>query len=533
MMAGPRTSGPPSADVIVIGAGHNGLVAACYLARSGVDVLVVEAAEKIGGMTSTGRLISEAPDHLINPCAIDVIFLQASSIDADLDLRRYGYQPVPLDPGYVHVDADGGSIAHWRDPARTAEEIARFCRSDARTYVEFARATHAILDMFLPMMLADPMRPSPAAVFSTAAQAVQRGRHVRMLSRLMTSSAAEVVDELFTHPMTKGLLSVLDAVSSLTAPGSGPLLLTSAVVSRFGLSRLAGGTQNLPDSLARCLAAAGGQVRTNAAVHRLLVDGGRVRGVVLADGEELTADAVIAACDVKQTLTKLLPDGVLEDHHAARAAHIPVGSGGAATFKVDVALRGRLNLRKHEMWRGDGLDLRRPGLTFGSLGDINRAFARAAAGDLADPLPFLSAVPSAVDASQAPDGQDTFYLWMNWAPAEPADGWEDFKPVAAKAALAQAGLIYGGIEELEIGRRIEAWPDLEARLGATRGNVVHVDFGLDRIGPFRPARGFGGYQTPVPGLFLSGAGTHPSPGVVGIPGQLAARRVAHHLKKNR
>lgn len=184
---------------------------------------------------------------------------------------------------------------------------------------------------------------------------------------------------------------------------------------------------------------------------------------------------VLAACDPRQTLTRLLPAGTLPQPLQARADGIPTQSLRSGHLKVDMAFRGRL--------------------------------------------------------SQAPEGQDTAYLWSGLAPANPPEGWETLAKTAGQQMVSRAAGFYEGIEGLEIGRSVESPLELAARTRVPDGNPYHVDMAMLRSGPLRPALGFGGYRTPVPGLYLTGAGTHPGPAVSGIPGRLAAQTMLQDLKR--
>ena len=518
-------------DVIVIGAGHNGLTAGCYLARSGLSVTVVEAGAEIGGMTTTAAIIPEAPGHLINLCALDAVFIRASSVVKDLGLRRFGYREIEVDPPWIVFDPEGPSLALWRDPRRTAEEIRRFSAADAEAFLRLAREIDAGMGVFEPLALTNPTRPSGRRLAAAARGAVGRPRRLRALSGLLVGSAAEVIDARFSHPLTKSLLGVIAAAGGpITADGSGFNLIAFGFAHRHGVARIAGGTQALPDALARCFASAGGTIRRSAAVEQITVEGERVTGVRLETGEELTARTVITSCDPKQTLTRLLPEGALSDSLRIRAEQIPAEAVTTACFKIDLALSGRVDMSRHEAWRGDGLDLRVPALLDGSFEAACAAPTQATMGRMPDPVLILGAVPTGADPSQAPDGQDTVYLYAYPTPAQPGEPWDVFVKAATAAVLAQVANIYPNIEELEIGRWVETWPELAARTRATGGNPYHVDMGLLRSGPMRPARGFGGYRTVLPGLFLTGAGTHPGPGISAVPGQLAARAVLRSLK---
>jgi phytoene dehydrogenase-like protein len=231
----------------------------------------------------------------------------------------------------------------------------------------------------------------------------------------------------------------------------------------------------------------------------------------------------------------LLPAGTLSSTNEARVRAIPTSNLNYGQAKVDIALSGRLQLSRHQKWRRDDLDLRKPSHTIGTEASMERTFARAAAGQLAHDgeWSIWPVIPTAMDPSQAPDGQDTLYLYVAVAPHQPQGGWESVKEDFGRSVAAQAAQYYDGIEELEIGRQVLTNDDFGDRVHATGGNITHVDMTLGRAGPLRPARGFGGYRTPVDGLFLTGAGTHPGGGITGGPGYAAARELLRRGKRPR
>ena len=240
---------------------------------------------------------------------------------------------------------------------------------------------------------------------------------------------------------------------------------------------------------------------------------------------------MLASCDPKQTLTRLLPAGALPPEIARRAEQIPTSVVEAASLKIDVAVRGRLDLPRHNAWRKDGLDLRRPILSWHTFEDHVEAWDAVVARRWPKQIPFIGIVPTAIDPTQAPEGQDTFWLWSGVVPAHPERPWDELRDAVGQGVLAECATYYRGLDSLEIARSVRSGPDLGRRFHATDGNVYHVDPVVWRLGPLRPAFGFFGYQTPVAGLFLSGAGTHPTGGISGIPGQLAARTVIRKLKR--
>lgn len=519
------------ADVIVIGAGHNGLVAACYLAKAGCEVAVLEANAWIGGCTTTSALVPEAPNHLINPCAQDFCLLRLSSVVEDLKLRRHGYREVLVDPAYVAAQPDGATLAFWRDPVATAQEIRRFDTRDARAYLRFLEMQEAALEAGIPYLLGDPTRPSRATIGAAVRSAVRHPRWIAELAKVAAGSAAEAIDARFRHPIVRGGLLSLAAVGApVTHRGSGINALFPSLIRHAGVARPIGGAQILPAALAACFEHNGGRVLTGSRVTAVTLAGDRAAGVQVADGRRYEARVVLSAIDPRRTLSELVPADRLPDSLARRVAEIPSENGGTAYLTTHLAFSGRLDYSRLQRHRDDDLNLRRTALLCGSFEEMLAAVEAAAAGRLPDPLPFAAVLPTGPDPSQAPAGQDTLYLWAGWAPRRPPEGWDALKDHAGQAMVDQASRYIDGIGRLEIGRFVEPWPALERRTHVPNGNPYYVDLLLARSGPFRPALGLGGYRTPIKGLFLTGGGTHPGPSVSGIPGQLAAQTVLRTVR---
>lgn len=519
-------------DVVVIGSGHNGLVAACYLAKAGLDVTVLEANDWIGGCTSTSALIPEAPQHLIGPCAQDFCLIRLSTIVKDLDLRRYGYAEIEVDPAYVIPGPDGATLAFWRDPVRTADEIRRFSRRDARAYLDFLEMQEAGMQAGIPYVLGDPTRPSAETLKAGVRSAVRHPGHLATLARMAAGSAADAIDARFESPLLRGGLLGLAAVGApVTHKGSGINALFPAIVRHAGVSRPIGGAQILPDALKVCLQAHGGSVRTGAEVVEVLTAAGRTTGVRLHTGEEVGAAAVVSAMDPAKTLRDFVPAGLLPDRIAERVRRIPSKNGGTAYLTVHMAFSGQLDYSRLQAGREDAVNLRKTALLTGSFEDMCDAVEASTQGRLPERMPVAMVLPTGPDPSQAPPGQDTIYLWAGWAPRDPPEGWDALAPRAGQALVDQAARYVDGFGELEIGRFVEPWTVLRDRTRVPDGNPYYVDLLASRNGPLRPALGLGGYTTPIPGLFLTGGGTHPGPSVSGLPGQIAARKVLATMRE--
>lgn len=530
----PATTGTDAgtdADVLVIGGGHNGLTAGCYLAGAGRRVVLLEASERIGGMTASSALIPEAPDHVIHPCAVDMIFIRSTDIVSDLRLSDVGLRTETPDPSYVYLHPEGGSIAFFRDPARTAADIARFSRADAEAYPKFVAVLRGMLAMALPMMGTDPVRPAPGALWAAVRAAVAHRRSLRPLLPLVTGTAEAAVNERFRHPAVRSaLLALAGGGGPAATEGSGLGHLMVALLHFVGVARPLGGMQQLSEALASRFRASGGQIRTSARVREIVVVDGRARGVRLEDGSTVTARSVIATCDPYRAICELLPDGAIDRSARARIHDTPANVHGAAPAVLNVALAGPATLAAR-FERTDGVDLRGAALLMGTEESVRGSYEATARGEMpADPL-LWGAITTAGDPSQAPAGQDTVYVYVATTPVSPPEGWPALRDSAEKTVHAKTARYFDGLEA-ELGRWFETPDEMSARLGVRNGSVFHVDLTLTRVGPLRPAWGFGGGRTPVGGLFLGSAGSHPGPGVFGAPGKLAAAMTAKFLRTN-
>jgi phytoene dehydrogenase-like protein len=512
-------------DVIVAGAGHNGLVAAAYLAKAGLDVLVLEASPTIGGMTSTNPMAPEAPDHMINEGSIQASLFRTTTIDKDLGLaKKYGLRQTVIDPVHVQLNPDGSSLALWRDPMRVSEELKHFSRKDAASYLKLFEIIDAAVEMGIPAMQTNPVRPDAKTLLKVMGKSARHAGKIGEVARWAMSSQVETVEEWFESDPIRAIIMIGLPFMNFRQDGSGWGLIYLGILSKYGVSMFHGGTGAFPAALADCLRDHGGSIRTSAKIDELVVRGDRVVGVRLENGEEIFARrGVLTAFSPKTTLTKLLPKGVLTPVLQNRVEKIPTRGRGFADYKLNIALKGRIRMTKHEKWRGDGLDLRLGANGFNTYQETRAAQEACMRGEVPYHVPGLGQVYTAFDPTAAPAGHDTWWFWSGLTPSDPTVGWEVARDQITDRLLEHAENYYEGLEELEIGRRALALPDIEERFHAIDGSVYHVDPILTRFGPAKPALGFGGYKTPVPGLFLTGSGTHPVAGISGMPGQNAAK----------
>jgi phytoene dehydrogenase-like protein len=514
-------------DVVIVGGGHNGLTAGCYLAREGLDVLIVEAHHTIGGMTATTATLPTAPEHKFNEGAIQLTgIFRLSEIAAELNLPAFGLEEIPIDPAHLQLGADGSSLGIWKDRNRTIRELERYSKKDARAWREISETLDAIMPPIITYMKGHPTRALSREMVKALAGTARRPGKLAPVLHFMTASHTEILDELFETELPKGALAAMAAFQRMQADMTAAVaLIYLGVVQRVANSMPVGGTFGLPKALAACFEHHGGHIRTSARVEEIIVQGTRATGVRLADGDVIRArQGVMTTCNAKLALLDLLPEGALPDYLVTRVKDIPVTKTQATSLKINVALKGRVSTPAHSAQRDDDLDPAAVLTAWHTLEEQSRAWNDVCRGDWPDPVPVSCAIfPTHVDPTMAPEGQDTFWLWSGVIPVHPRVPWNDVRDDIGQKVLADAARYFEGLDSLEIDRAVLGGPDIEARFNAPWGNVYHVDPLPTRFGPLKPALGLGAYKTPIDGLYLSGASTHPTGGVCALPGKLAAQ----------
>lgn len=513
-------------DVVIVGGGHNGLVAGCYLAKAGMRVLVVEQRAWLGGLAASRPFVPEAPDHIVSPGAWENVYFRSSGVGKDLELHRFGHRDLES-AGWAWLGDSGESLVLQPSLETTVADVHRFSKKDADTYVDLVEAGIKILKIQDQYGLSDPKRPS-AATIATAVRAATSNKRVRsLLSTLLTTTAADGIEAMFESEALRGLVGGTGAIlAPLTVDGSAIALLAPCMIHHQGAGRPVGGMGGLVAALERCFIAHGGEVRLASEVASIRM--ARRGGVVeLRDGTVLHAEqAVIAACPA-QRLTDMVGDAMPTDI-AEKIRHAPANSTGLGTFTINAALSGRLELPHHQPQRTD-IDLRRPALYMGTFEDVVAASAQCERGEVPDRPPFCLGILSAVDESQAPPGQDVVQLYSP-APVSPVGGWDKWRGEAEQRLLDKVSEATPAFVDLQIGSLVETAEDLAARAGVENGCIYHIDNVPTRIGPLRPAAGAGGYRTVIPGLYLGSASCHPGGGVSGLPGKNCATAVLNDMR---
>jgi phytoene dehydrogenase-like protein len=503
-------------DVVVVGAGHNALVAACYLAKAGLDVEVVERRDVVGGAVST---VERFPGYRMDVGSSAHIMVRHTGIVEDLDLAACGLEYQDLDPwGFAPFGDE--ALLFSVDLAATCDSIAAVCGDrDAEAYAGFVEDWAARNERVF-------------AAFQDPPTGAKLGRHLwgvgkvtglggLELSRQFLTSGDHLLDELFDDERLKTALSWLGAQSGPPTheAATADLVGWNALMHRLPPGHPRGGSGMLSVALARRLAALGGTVRLGDGATGIAVRDGAVRGVRTASGERVAARAVVAGCHVLETVD-LLGDDALPAGLAARMRRtIRVGNG------IGMVVRLATTELPHYPGAAGGAEWRALQLLAPS-----RSFLRKAHGEFNAGLPpehpaALAMTFSAFDDTIAPAGRHNVTVWGQWHPYELSNGerWDAIREREGHKLVAAVEAAAPGFAATVEHMHVQTPLDLERELGLRRGQVMHVEMTLDQMFAWRPLPELSGYRTPVGGLYLTGASTHPGGGVFGASGRSAAR----------
>ncbi|HLM70888.1 MAG TPA: NAD(P)/FAD-dependent oxidoreductase [Thermoplasmata archaeon] len=501
-------------DVVVIGAGHNGLVAAGYLAKAGARVLVLERRSVVGGACVTEE---PWPGYRINTFAYASGLLRPKIIE-DLELTKFGYEPIVCDPQGFSPQPDGRHVTFWLDEEREREEIAKFSAADARAYPKYVEFWDRALDLIEPAMMAPPM---PLDQFIAS---FPTGQAEVMLRELFLRSARDFLDDWFESPELKGSLAAgatIGAFAGPYTPGTA-YILGHHNIGRLGEHRrvwgqMRGGMGQITEALARSATRYGATIRTGTGVKGIIVEGGRAVGVVTESGESIRARAVASSVDTHRTFLEFLPAGTLEAPMERRLQR--VRSRGAC-LKFNAALRG---LPQFTAAPDSSYLVGAVGIC-PSMEYLERAFDDAKYGRFSSEPSMDVYFQTLVDPTMAPPGQHTMTCFVQYAPSELRQGsWDDARDQVAETILSTLEIYAPGIRGLIRHWQLQTPLDIERTLGMRGGNIDQGDITPDQIFSFRPIPGWSNYRTPVPGLYLCGSAAHPGGGVIGAPGHNAAR----------
>jgi phytoene dehydrogenase-like protein len=516
-------------DAVVIGGGHNGLVAAAYLARAGRRTLVLERRGVLGGAAVTEEVF---PGFRFSECSY-VVSLLRPEIIRELDLPRHGLEILPLDGTFTPM-LDGGYLWRTDDPAQTRRAIYRYSPTDAEAYFEYGRA---MVDMarfvkpILQMTPPDPYSPSLAG----ARELLRMGRRFqgltlenqRNLVQLMTSSAVDLLDQWFETDVLKATMSasgIIGTFLGIRSPGTAYVLLhhymgeIDGAFRAWGLPR--GGTGAISLAIAGAAREAGAEIRTGAAVARIELKRRRAVGVVLADGEEIEASRVLSSVDPRLTFERLLDPGVLSDSFREDLRRYKYrGSSG----KVNLALDA---LPDFTCLPGAGPHLRGAISISPSVEWMERAYDEAKYGTYSR-RPYVDIViPTLTDPSMAPPGKHVMSCFVQYAPYHLQEGsWDEHREAFGDAVVATLSQFAPNLPDRILHRQVLTPLDLEREFGLSEGNIFQGELSLEQLFFLRPAPGWARYRTPIRDLWMCGSATHPGGGIMGAPGRIAAREL--------
>jgi len=511
-------------DAVVVGAGHNGLVAACYLAMAGRHVVVLEALERPGGGSRTGERPG-LPGYRFDLHSAAHNIINMTSIPDELDLAAAGLIYQEMDPFSVAVFADGRRVRFHRSIEATVDSIAATDPAEAAAYRRFLDAADPIITTVMPAIRGETsLREVPGRLWAVT-RALRAGPLHQ--ARDLMSPYDTLLQRRLPSDLTRGPVSAFAAHAGVspTEPGGALFAYWQLAYHRYGQWHAKGGAQGLTDALITRAQALGVEVRCSAPVTSIEHRHNKVTAVIVGDGTRIPTEAVIAAINPKVGLLQLpvppLTGPEASDLAAARQGNVVQALIHIATDRLPPYTDGR-----PEDWTGLQSYVDR-------LDDLANAWRTAAAQRLPRPAPLYAFTTSALDDTLAPAGHHTVYLACPAAPATIAGGWPAATQGFVDDAIATVETRAPGFTSSIVGIA-PFTPDLMETEGRWPGaHPMHLDIALDQLGPFRPTRALSDHRTPIHGLYLSGAGTSPSGGIAGTPGKLAAKAVIHDEKRRR
>lgn len=532
-------------DVVIIGAGHNGLTCAAYLLKEGYSVVLLEKRSVPGGGATTEELMpQEAPGFRFNRCAIDHEFIHLGPVVEELELGKYGLEYLYCDPVVFCPHPDGKYFLAHRSVEQTCAEIARYSARDARKYAEFIDFWQRLLQGIIPVFNAPPksvidiLGNYDLNNIKDLLSVMGAPNQTLDLIRTLLTSAEDMLNEYFDSEFLKAPLARL--ASEMGVPPSQKNLAIGAIMMAMrhhpGMARPKGGTGALTQALLNLVKRLGGQVITDQTVEKILIDDGKAVGVRVAGGTEYrAAKGVISNIDAKRLFLQMVDSSDIDaaDEHLRERLDRRIVNNNETILKIDCALSEAPRFTHHQ--HQDNY-LIGSVLIADSVKQVELAHSEPSIGRIPDADPsFYAVVPTMLDPSMAPRGQHT--LWIEFfAPYQientqdglKGTGWtDDLKNKVADRVIDKLAEYAPNLKQSIIARHVESPAELGERLGAYKGNYYHIDMTLEQMVFFRPLPELANYKTPIEGLYLTGAGTHPGGSISGMPGRNCARVFLH------
>jgi phytoene dehydrogenase-like protein len=523
------------ADVLIVGGGHNGLVTAFYLAKAGFKPLVLEQRAQVGGAAVTEEFHPgfrcSALAHTAGPLLDEVV--------RDMQLERHGLNLIKSDVAVTALSPDGRALALYHDVARAAQEISIFSEKDAVQYSAFheslASIGHVIGEALkiAPPDIDDPSRADLWNMLNTGRSLRKLGKkNLYRLLRWGPMAVADLVAEFFETELLRAAIAARGIFGSALGPwsaGSSLVLLLRAAgdSSPAGSALFAvGGIGAVTQAMASAAQEVGAEIRTNAEVTQVLVKDGTANGVVLADGEEISAKAIISNADPQRTLLRLVDPTHLAPDFLLKLQHYRM-SGSLA--KINLALAALPDFTALAYANQQALSSR---IQIGPEIDyLERAFDESKYGNFSS-RPYLEVtIPSLTDPSMAPYGRHVMSIYVQYAPFKLKTGdWTSQRQALVSTVVKTLSEYAPDLPGLILGGQIITPQDLEDTYGLTGGQIFHGELALDQFFAMRPLLGWARYRTPIRNLYLCGSGTHPGVGLTGGSGANAAREILKELR---
>jgi phytoene dehydrogenase-like protein len=521
-------------DAIVVGAGHNGLVTASYLARAGLRVLVLERRDVVGGLCVTEEVF---PGFRTNPASNSCHNLEPRVV-ADMELEKHGLRFAYPTPNSFMAFPDGRLFVGWHDKNRFAEQIETYQKGDAAAYAETIDELNELAETLDVSFFEAP--PTLAEL----TRKLETPHQQDVFRKVMFGSATELLSERIKSPEIRATLGIVAVSANFTGPGipgsaymlfhrplyrgsravrTGPKFQTLGAGNRTPI----GGMGEITQAMARSIVASGAAIRTNAGVSSIQCKGGRAYGVVLETGEVLDASIVISGLNPKSTLLHLVGESELPSEMRSQVQHSPMQG---SVFKVNLALdalpqfRGATSAAENEMLSLCGFR------TGPSLAAMDECYFEARRGRWSSEPMIWGLMPSTTDPSMAPAGKHVMSLSVFHAPYELAEGsWDVEKERCGKHIIDVLADYIPNLKDIILDYKFSSPKDLEAKFGLTEGNPAHGDMTPSKMFSMRPFPGCSAYRTPIAGLYLCSVGNWPANYVSGIPGHNAAKAVLSDL----
>ncbi len=504
-------------DAIIIGAGHNGLICANYLARGGLSVLVLDRLPRTGG-----AIVSEeiSPGFTAPYCPYVCHVFQGKIIE-DLKLQDYGYGVYSYDPASFHPFPDGSHLSLWRDDRKTQEEIRRYSEHDAQAFGEWTSLWERAGGILHRYFLTEP------PTYAEISESVRGTRDEEVWETMLTVSVRDLLDRYFEDERVKAVFANAQDMGDISAPGSMLSACAISWIGRFNKEEYfgipVGGMSKVAEAVTRSAQAQGVDVRTDAKVERVLIDGGVAQGVRLAGGEELRSDIVISNADPKTTYLSLIDSSDLDSDFIG---HIKSLRTQANPVKFLAALK---ELPDFSRYLGDGYDPKRATYTkiIPSVDYFQASWDACKAGRPSmHPIMHVQ-IPSIWDPTLTPRGMHVMSSWTLYYPAEIKDGsWEEAGREVAENLIETFSQYAPNFRDILLDWTLQTPQDIQTHTGMTDGNIRHLDMIPSQYFSRRPA-----HRSPVDNLYLCGSGTHPGGEITGAPGHNAAMAILKDRNK--